>query len=57
MESIMFSSPESIFKIFGLGFMAGGLFSFAVTLITDWIAEREERKAKRTPNVPKQHHI
>ena len=46
MESIILGSTEGMFKIFGLGFIAGGLFSFVVMLVTDWIADRDERKRR-----------
>mgnify|MGYP000290559332 CR=1 FL=1 len=47
MESIILGSTAGMFKLFGLGFIAGGLFSFVVMLVTDWIAERDEKKIRR----------
>ena len=46
MESIILGSTEGMFKIFGLGFIAGGLFSFVIMLISDWIADRAEYKLR-----------
>ena len=47
MDIIAISSSDGLFKIFGLGFMAGGLFSFAVMLVTDWVSDRDEKKTRR----------
>jgi hypothetical protein len=43
MESII--TGDMFFKVFGLGFIAGGLFSFAVSLVTDWLHEKQQKKS------------
>lgn len=56
MDTIVFSVSEGMFKIFGLGFMAGGLFSFAVSLISDWISDRDERRSRLASRQQYQQH-
>jgi hypothetical protein len=43
MESII--TGDMFFKVFGLGFIAGGLFSFAVSMVADWLHEKQHRKS------------
>ncbi len=47
MESIILGSTEGMFKLFGLGFIAGGLFSFVIMLISDWISDRDDKIGRR----------
>lgn len=47
MEDLIYASAGGVFKIFGLGFLAGGLFSFAVSLVADWLSDREQQRNAR----------
>lgn len=41
MESLIIPAAQSIFNVFGFGFLAGAMFSVVIMLVFDWITKKQ----------------